>query len=124
MLFSVANMLRPKFSSDESTKNMKRESRVYSYKEQLEEIQLRKELEEKRRLSGKPVTYSAKQKEAIKTQMAKEKIIRENVAKVYIFFDLLTFYELITLHNFVLIAVAQGCNQGPWIASMCLGRES
>lgn len=61
---------------------MKRESRVYSYKEQLEEIQLRKELEEKRRQSGKPIVYSAKQKEAIKIQMMKEKIIKDHVSKV------------------------------------------
>jgi hypothetical protein len=67
--------------ADES-KNIKRESKVYSYKEQLEDIQIRKELEEKNRLSGKRVNYSAKQKEAIKTQMAKEKVTRENVQKV------------------------------------------
>lgn len=69
-------------SSDETGKNMKRESRVYSYKEQLEEIQLRKELEEKRRQTGKPIIYSNKQKEAIKVQMGKEKVIRDNVARV------------------------------------------
>ena len=65
---------------------MKRESRVYSYKEQLEEIQLKKELEEKRRQSGKPIQYTPKQKEAIKVQMAKEKTIREHVAKVSVLY--------------------------------------
>jgi hypothetical protein len=61
---------------------MKRESRVYSYKEQLEEIQLRKELEEKRKLSGKPMVYNQKQKEAIKVQLVKESAIREKIEKV------------------------------------------
>ncbi|GBP56848.1 eIF-2-alpha kinase activator GCN1 [Eumeta japonica] len=61
--------------------NLKRESKAYSYKEQLEELQLRRELEEKRRREGKikEVPLSAKQKEAIKMQTAKENAIRQRL---------------------------------------------
>uniref|UniRef100_A0A6B2EHQ3 Putative translational activator gcn1 n=1 Tax=Phlebotomus kandelakii TaxID=1109342 RepID=A0A6B2EHQ3_9DIPT len=57
---------------------MKRENKVYSYKEQVEELQLRREIEEKRRKEGKakPVQMTPKQKEAIKNQTDKENAIR------------------------------------------------
>ncbi|CAG7827579.1 unnamed protein product [Allacma fusca] len=60
-------------------RNMKRESKVYSYKEQLEEIQLRKELEEKRKQAGKAVQLTHKQKEAMKAQLEKESLVRNSV---------------------------------------------
>ncbi|XP_055374977.1 eIF-2-alpha kinase activator GCN1 [Condylostylus longicornis] len=60
---------------------LKRENKVYSYKEQLEELQLRKELDEKRKKEGKikPVKLTPKQIEAIKTQTEKESQIRQRL---------------------------------------------
>lgn len=63
---------------------MKRENKVYSYKEQLEELQLRREIEEKRRKEGKakPVQLTPKQKEAIKNQTDKENAIRTRLTSI------------------------------------------
>lgn len=63
-------------------RNIKRESQVYSYKEQIEELQLRRELEEKRRRDGKTKEpqLTPKQKEAIKAQLDKESAIRSKVS--------------------------------------------
>ncbi|XP_047528363.1 eIF-2-alpha kinase activator GCN1 [Vanessa atalanta] len=68
-------------NEDSREMNLKRESKAYSYKEQLEEMQLRREIDEKRRREGKvkEVPLTAKQKEAIKTQLAKESAIRERL---------------------------------------------
>lgn len=66
----------------DSARNMKRESKAYSYREQLEEIQLRKELDEKKKKSGKGPTYTPKQIEAMKVQLAKEGTIRTQVAEL------------------------------------------
>lgn len=59
----------------------KRENKVYSYKEQLEELQLRREIEEKKRKDGtwKPPQLTPKQKEAIKNQTDKEKAIKQRL---------------------------------------------
>lgn len=64
--------------------NLKRESKAYSYKDQLEELQLRRELEEKRRKEGKAkeVPLSAKQKEVMKAQLAKEDLVRQRLTAV------------------------------------------
>lgn len=64
--------------------NLKRESKAYSYKEQLEEQQLRRELEEKKRKEGKikPPQYTPKQLEAIKNQKMKEQAIRTRLTEV------------------------------------------
>lgn len=63
--------------------NLKRESKAYSYKEQLEELQLRRELEEKKKKAGKgAVKYTPKQLEAIKNQRIKEDGIRSRLKEV------------------------------------------
>ncbi|XP_026329507.1 eIF-2-alpha kinase activator GCN1 isoform X2 [Hyposmocoma kahamanoa] len=68
-------------NEDTREMNLKRESKAYSYKDQLEELQLRRELEEKRRKEGKAkeVSLTAKQKEAIKAQLAKEDLVRQRL---------------------------------------------
>lgn len=61
--------------------NMKRESKVYSFKEQQEELQLRRELYEKRKREGKikEPKLTAKQEEALKSQIARENAIRKRL---------------------------------------------
>lgn len=63
------------------TAGMKRENKTYSYKEQLEELQLRREIEEKRRKEGKgkPPQLTPKQQEAIRNQTEKEKLIKNRL---------------------------------------------
>lgn len=64
-----------------STTGLRRENKVYSYKEQLEELQLRREIEEKRRKEGKskPLQLTPKQQEAIKNQTEKEQLIKSRL---------------------------------------------
>lgn len=59
----------------------KRENKVYTYKDQLEELQLRREIEEKKRKDGtwKPPQLTPKQKEAIKNQTEKERTIKQRL---------------------------------------------
>lgn len=65
--------------------NMKRESKVYSYKEQQEELALRRELLEKKKRAGKIVEpqYTPKQIEAIKAQHEKEGAIRNKLKELH-----------------------------------------
>lgn len=68
-------------------KNMKRESKAYSFKEQQEEIILRKEIEAKKIKEGKikKPELSAKQKEAMVIELEKETSIRNKLKSVSIF---------------------------------------
>lgn len=64
------------------TAHLKRENKAYSYKEQLEELQLRREIEEKKRKEGKLTKtpqLTPKQKEAIKNQTDKENAIKQRL---------------------------------------------
>lgn len=79
------------------TMNMKRESKAYSYKEQLEELQLRRELEEKKKKDGKvkKPQYTPKQLEAIKNQKTKEQAVRARLANVFNFKKKILFYHFL-----------------------------
>lgn len=70
-----------------NVKNMKRESKAYSYKEQQEEIMLRKEIEAKKIKEGKlkKPELSTKQKEAISLELEKEATIRNKLKSVSIY---------------------------------------
>lgn len=85
-LFNFINLFTIIFCSDDtnSAMNLKRESKAYSYKDQLEELQLRRELEEKKRKEGKikEPQYTPKQLEAIKNQKSKEQAIRNRLSEV------------------------------------------
>ncbi|XP_037092852.1 eIF-2-alpha kinase activator GCN1-like [Pollicipes pollicipes] len=64
--------------------NIKRDSKLYSYKEQMEERALRLELEAKRRREGRavPEQLTAKQKEAVAQQLERESKIRSRLVEV------------------------------------------
>lgn len=66
---------------------MKRESKAYSFKEQQEEIFLRKEIEEKKIKEGKlkKPELSLKQKEVMVVELEKESKIRNKLKIVSIF---------------------------------------
>jgi hypothetical protein len=73
---------------------MKRESKAYSFKEQQEEMQLRKELEEKKKKAGliKAPELSDKQKEVMRIELEKETAIRMKLQKVSYYFALPLLY--------------------------------
>jgi hypothetical protein len=68
-------------NEEEKTSQIRRENKAYSYKEQLEELQLRKEIEQKKGKS-KEVQMTPKQKEAVKNQLEKETAIRAKLATI------------------------------------------
>ncbi|XP_063238170.1 stalled ribosome sensor GCN1 isoform X2 [Bacillus rossius redtenbacheri] len=70
--------------SELNARNVKRESKAYSYKEQLEALQLRRELEEKKRRQGKlkQPELSPKQQEAMRLQLEKESAVRARLSQL------------------------------------------
>lgn len=70
---------------DLNTKNLKKESKLYSYKEQLAEIEIRKEVEAKKKkknVDAEP-QLNEKQKAAKKAQLEKESAIRSRLKLLY-----------------------------------------
>lgn len=80
-LFDKSILVEKENENTMNIKNMKRESKAYSYKEQQEEIMLRKEIEAKKIKEGKlkKPELSAKQKEAIALELEKEATIRNKL---------------------------------------------
>lgn len=68
-------------NEEEKTSQIRRENKAYSYKEQLEEIQLRKELEQKKG-KCKEIQMTPKQKEAVKNQLEKESALRAKIKEI------------------------------------------
>ena len=60
---------------------MKRENKAYSYQEQLQEMQLRRELAEKKRKEGK---LTVKQKQVMDKELANEKTVRDEISELYV----------------------------------------
>ncbi|XP_029653142.1 eIF-2-alpha kinase activator GCN1 [Octopus sinensis] len=59
--------------------NIRRENKLYSYAEQMAEIELRKELEKKKRAKGGDVKLSKQQEEKLQMALKKEAQIRSNI---------------------------------------------
>ncbi|GAB6030116.1 hypothetical protein CHUAL_005795 [Chamberlinius hualienensis] len=65
-------------------KNIKKESKLYSYKDQMDELELRKEIEAKKLAKGikaKP-GMTPKQEEAMKNELARESVIRNRISSL------------------------------------------
>ncbi|KAG8189603.1 hypothetical protein JTE90_018959 [Oedothorax gibbosus] len=83
-LYNVSVIENLKEQINVSNKNMKRESKLYSYKDQMEEIELKKEIEAKKRAKGivKEPELTKKQLEAKANQLERESIIRAKIKKL------------------------------------------
>lgn len=64
--------------------NIRRENKLYSYEEQLAEIELRKEMEKKKKAKGIQVEpkLTKQQQEAMQAQLEKESQIRKKTKEV------------------------------------------
>uniref|UniRef100_A0A7I4Y876 TOG domain-containing protein n=2 Tax=Trichostrongylidae TaxID=6315 RepID=A0A7I4Y876_HAECO len=69
------------FDEGEITYNMRRENKAYSFRDQVAEMQLRRELAEKKRKEGK---LTAAQKQVMEKELAKEKEIRDEMRHKYV----------------------------------------
>ncbi|CAI4227723.1 unnamed protein product [Auanema sp. JU1783] len=68
------------FDEGEMNHNTRRENKGLSHKEQVAEMQLRRELAEKKRKEGK---LTAKQKQVMEKELASEKAVREEIDALY-----------------------------------------
>ena len=82
-------------------KNVKRENKAYSYREQMEDIAMRKEIEEKKKREGKwqEPKLTPKQKEALEAQLEKESLIRNRLKSLK---------STLTPHLVALLAIIRG----------------
>ncbi len=86
----VASLSRFKEENALNAKNMKRENKTYSYKEQMEELELKKELSKKKGLKGEDSKkldmdgLTPKQKEIVRLELEKEDGIRLKLEEVRI----------------------------------------
>ncbi|VIO91325.1 Uncharacterized protein BM_BM6680 [Brugia malayi] len=80
VLYNTA-VLELNYEEEFGIKNVKRENKAYKYKEQLLEVQLKKELAEKRRQEGKLIPQ---QEEAKRNELIIEKEIRKNLSDLYL----------------------------------------
>ena len=78
---SVMDNLVNEAASSQKAMNIKRENKAYSHKEQMEEVALRKEFEEKKRKDNKMVEpkLTSKQKEVLEAHLEKESVIRVRI---------------------------------------------
>ncbi|XP_046839578.1 eIF-2-alpha kinase activator GCN1-like isoform X2 [Xenia sp. Carnegie-2017] len=81
VLFDRSKLKELKYRESLKSSNIKRESKVYSYEEQLEEIELRNEIMKKKCLN-EYVQLTKKDREILQAQLAQESEVRKRVQKL------------------------------------------